>query len=450
MSPDPNDEYFADGLTEELIGKVSQIKGLEVIARTSVMAFKKKEKKVSDIARELNVGTVIEGSVRKAGNRIRVTVQVIDAGTEGHLFSSNYDSALDDIFAVQSDVAAKVAESVPGTILSAKTDMASGKETADTLAYTYFLKGIQLCDEPEEEPLRQGLRLLDQATQRDPRFARAYSGMAKCFIGLGNGGYIGWQEAITKGKAAVAKALELNPELAEAHSRMAEIMFMADDSLELRRAEVRRAIELNSNLAEAYRILANDSGTDGDVIGMVSAYEKAYQLDPLAPEIIRGLGRSYFYAGREEDALAHWKKTQHLEPYGTYRFMFDYYASKGEVDRAAEMVAEMEKASPTLEYTILNRGLLAAITKDATTAHAMIAKLDSTHAPGWARSSSAGFIYLELGDFDKFFEYMFRAVDDHTLQVTNLRFNPLLAQARSDPRFAEIFAKAKLPYKANP
>jgi len=447
MSPDPNDEYFADGLTEELIGKVSQIKGLEVIARTSVMAFKKKEKKVSDIARELNVGTVIEGSVRKAGNRIRVTVQVIDAGTEGHLFSSNYDSTLDDIFAVQSDVAAKVAESVPGTILSPKAGRAAEKETGDALAYSYFLKGTQLSDRLEEEPLRQGLRLLEQAVQLDPSFARAYAGITKCYIELGNGGYIEWQEAISKGRAAVTKALELDPDLALAHSRLAEIMFMADDNLDLRRAEVRRAIELNSNLAEAYSMLANDSGTDGDIDGMVRAYEKAYQLDPLSPNLIRGLGRSYMYAGRTEEALAHWRKTAQLEPYGTYRFMFDHYASNGDLEHAKEMVTDMEKIAPTLEYTILNRGLLAALTGDAATAHAMIAKLDSTHAPGWARSSSAGFIYLELGDLDKFFEYMFRAVQDHTLQVTNLRFNPLLANARKDPRFAEIFARAGLPYK---
>lgn len=446
MSPDPNDEFFADGLTEELIGKISQIRGLEVIARTSVMSFKKKDKTVSQIAEQLGVGTVVEGSVRKAGNRIRVTVQVIDANTEGHLFSNNYDSNLDDIFAVQSDIAEKVAGSIPGTVLNSSGTGKEEKETEDTTAYTEFLQASQLVDQEEEEPIRQALVLFEQAGKRDPKFARAFVGIANCYQRLGNLGYMQWQQAIDGGRAAVMKALEINPDLAIGHSMLAQVMFMADENLEARRAKLDRALELNPNLAEAAFQEAQEAGTAGDIQGMVRAAERAYQLDPLSPVTVRLLGISYLFAQRYDDALNHWKKTMHLNRYGTYRAMFDYYVTRGEYGEAEKALRELERIGPTLEYTHLNRGLLAAITGDTKTALEMIEKLDSTHTPGWARSSSAGYIYLRLGDLDKFFEYMNRAADDHTLAVTTLRFSPMLAMARSDPRFPEIFKRARVPY----
>ena len=446
MSPDPNDEFFADGLTEELIGKISQIKGLEVIARTSVMSFKKKDKMVSEIAKQLDVGTVVEGSVRKAGNRIRVTVQVIDASTEGHLFSNNYDSNLDDIFAVQSDIAEKVAESIPGTVLTSRKGPEE-RDTTDTEAYTMFLQCTALLSSEDEEPLKHALTLFEQAVARDPKFARAYSGMSQCYNRLANGGYMLWAEAINQGKTAVKKALELNPNLAEAHTRLAAIMFMADDPLDARRGELRKALELNPNLAEAAWQQAQESGVAGDSLEMVRAAERAYQMDPLSPATVRLLGIYYLYAGRTEDALNHWKKTMHLDRYGTYRAMFDYHASVGAYGEAENDLRELERLGPTLEYTYLNKGLLAALTGHAKTAYDMIEKLDTTHTSGWARSLSAGYIYLALGDSDKFFEYMFRAADDHTLAVTTIRFNPMLEKARSDPRFPEIFKRAGLPVK---
>ncbi len=449
LSPDPNDEYFADGLTEELITKISLVKGLEVIARTSVMGFKKKDKKVSEIANELNVGTILEGSVRKAGNRIRVTAQLINANTEGHLWAESYDRNLDDIFAVQSDVATKVAESIPNAILISRPQKEE-KETEDMTAYTRFLRGMQLVNELEQEPLRQALNLFQEATSRDPRFARAYVGIARCYIWLADGGYIEWQEAIDKGRAAVMRALEISPELAEAHSGLTNLMMMADESLEVQKAQISKALELNPNLEEAYRVLANLSCGLGNTSQMVEAAEKAYQLNPLSPRSIDLVGTVYFAAGQKEDAFNHWMKTLYLEPYRTHRRMFDYYVSKGDYDQAEKTVKELERIGPTLEYTYLNRGYLAALTGDTKTAMEMIEKLDSTHKPGWARSSSAGFIYLAMGDLDRFFEYMFRAVDDHTVPISLnssfLRYNPLVEKARNDPRFAEIFRRAGLPF----
>lgn len=447
MSPDPNDEFFADGLTEELIGKISQIGGLEVIARTSVMSFKKKDKLVSEIARQLRVGTVVEGSVRKAGNRVRVTVQVIDAGTEAHLFSNNYDSNLDDIFAVQSDVAAKVAGVIPGTVMNPRGSKHPDRDTKDSVAYTSFLQGMQLVYEEEEEPLRQALKWFEESAARDPGFAKAYAAIAKCYNHLANGGYVLWREGIDKGKVAALKALEIDPDLADGHCQLACLLFMADERDSVK-AELHRALQLNPNLAEAEYFLAQVAAGAGETEEMLKAIERGYQLDPLSPDIIRAYGIFCFYGGRTEQALDHWKRTLHMNPFGTYRVMFDYYVSRGDYEQAEKTVKEMERIGPTLEYTYLNRGYLAAVTGDEKTAHDMISRLDSAHSPGWVRSASAGFIYLGLGDLDKFFEYMFRAVADDTLPAAMLRYNPIVTRARSDPRFAEIFQRAGIPYRA--
>jgi adenylate cyclase len=445
ISPDPNDEFFADGLTEELIANLALVKGLKVIARTSVMNYKKKEKNVSEIGRELGVGTVVEGSVRKAANRIRVTVQVIDVATEEHLWASSYDDNLDDVFAVQRDIATKVAAALPRNLVAARAPIPALQETRDIPAYLLFLQGQALVYQREEEPLRQSLKFFAQAVDRDPSFSRAHASAARAYIRLGEEGYISWADAIRSGREAAEKARAISPDLAEAHAMLAELSFMADEPAAEVEREARRAVELNPNLAEAHDILGQLAGRQGDLDGYVRNIEAAYRLDPLSALTIRYLGRAYFFAGREEEAMDHWRRTLPLDPLNSYRGMTDYYVVKGDLAQAASMVQEMIRVAPTNEYTYLNRGYLAALTGDRATATEMIAKLDDTHGPGWSRASSAGYIYLALGDVDRFFDYMFTAADDHTLQFANVMYSPLFAEARKDPRFAQLLEKVVEP-----
>ena len=447
MSPDPADEYFADGMTEELIDRLAQVKGLKVIARTSVMSYKKKEKKAGEIAKELAVGTLVEGSIRKAGNRVRVTVQLINAATEEHLWSAHYDRELDDIFAVQSDIAEKVATILPSNLFLPTAPVPVQKETQDMPAYLSFLQGQALVYRREEAALRQALTFFEEAIERDPTFAKAYAGIARAYIRLGNEGMIPFAEATVRGKAAAEKARAVNPDLAEAHCLTAELAFMADDPGDVQEKEAKRALELNPNLPEAHDALGQLAALRGDLKSYVDRVETAYHLDPLSPFSIRVLGRAYFLAGRPEEAMEHWKRTFHLDPLSAYRGMTDYYLAKGDLEKAREMVREMERVAPTNWATYLNRGYLAARQGDTATAMEMIAKLDATHEPGWPNASEAGFIYLALGDLDKFFEYMFTAAKDHTLQASNLMHSALFAEVRKDPRFHQIFSVAgiKLP-----
>ncbi len=448
MSSDPENEYFADGMTEELISTISRVPTLSVISRTSVMPFKKPGTPLKDIGRQLDAGWLLEGSVRKAGNRVRITVQLIQSSSDHHLWAQSYDRGIEDVFAIQSEIAEKVAAELQIRLAPTSLSLAPHRETQDTAAYLLFLQGQALVYRREEEPLRQALGFFEQTIAKDPTFARAHAAAARAYQQLGNEGFIAWSEAIKSGRAAAQRALSISPDLAEAHVMLAEIAFMADEGVSAVEAEAQRALALNPNLGEALDLLGQAAATRGDLDAYVRHIEAAYRLDPLSPFTIGFLGNAYMFAGKAEEAMEHWKRTLHLDPLSAYRGMADYYLAKGDLDAAEAVVRKMEQLSPDGEWTHLNRGYLSALRGDSATAHEMIKKLDATHGPGWARSQSAGLVYFALGDLDRFFEYMFTAVRDHTIQLTRLLYSPLLAEARNDPRFRQLLAM--LPVDARP
>jgi adenylate cyclase len=445
ISPDAADEYFADGLTEELIANLSLVPGLKVIARTSVVGYRKTEKKVATIGKELGVGTVVEGSVRRAGNRIRVTVQVIDVASEEHLWTAKYDDDLDDIFAVQSDIAQKVVTSLPGSLERARAPVPTLEKPTETEAYLSYLQGQSLMWKPDQASLRKSIEFFQSALKTDPTFARAYAGIARAHIGLGSEGFVPWIDSIKQGIAAAEKAIALDPELAEAHGLRAELAFMGDDLADILHREVQRALELNPNLAQAHTMLSALAGSLGVVETYVSQAEEAYHLDPLAPNTIRALGNAYFFTGRLEESMAHWKKNLEQAPLDANRGLADCYFLMGDFEKAEAIVRELERIAPASDYAYLCRGFLAARQGDRATAMRIIAKLDETFREGYSRQSSIGYIYYALGDLDRYFEYMSLAARAHTLQLIRVRLSPLFAGARKDTRLLELLATYARP-----
>jgi adenylate cyclase len=211
MSPDVSDEYFADGMTEEIISTLSKIEQAEVISRTSVMQYKKATKSIREVFKELNVGTILEGSVRKAGNRIRVAVQMIDAVRDRHLWAESYDRELEDVFAIQSDIARRVADALQSRMPRNRPSMV--EPTRDVEAYTMYLRAMQLHHENTEVSLREAVALFEKAISRDPAFARAYAGLAHALCGL-TVGYEDYTAYVKKAEAAARKSLELEPDSA--------------------------------------------------------------------------------------------------------------------------------------------------------------------------------------------------------------------------------------------
>jgi len=441
MSPDPADEYFADGMTEELIDRLAQVKSLKVIARTSVMSYKKKEKKVSEIARELEVGTLVEGSVRKAGNRVRVTVQLINAGTEEHLWSSHYDKNLDDIFAVQSEIAEKVAVELKTQLLDSEKQTLEKKPTENTEAYTCFLQGRELLREETEASVRQAIGLFEKAIQLDPSFARAYVGVAECHQSLANYGYEPLDVSLPIVKTSLERAINLDPDLAEAHRSLSEMFYNMDDLLSSE-AEARRALELNPSLPDCYWTLGELAGDNGEPEEMLRQTETAYRLDPIRPRFIWLLGTAYLYTGREQEALELWKKTEQLAPAYTYRGMTEYYLIKGDLEKAKEFQAKAEKLEPTLPFLIWMSGVIAAMEGDREKSLLAIKKIEDAKM-GPIGFNYIGYVYHALGDLDSYFEYMNKALEAHTLIPSTMMYSPLLAKARADPRYLELLERLR-------
>ena len=441
MSPDPNDEYFADGMTEELIDRLAHVKGIEVIARTSVMSYKGEKKKASQIAKELLVGSVVEGSVRKAGNRVRVTAQLISAATEGHLWSEHYDGNLDDIFAVQSEIAEKVAGELKVQLLQEEKKTLERKPTENIEAYNNFLRGKELYREATESSLRQALKLFERAVELDPSFARAHVAVAQCHQYLGNVGYEPPDVMLPAVKASLGRALELDPDLAEAHASLASL-HMNEDDIRSQEAEAKRALELNPSLPEAYQMLYEVAGIMGEPEEMLRNIETAYRLDPIRPNYIYLVGMAYFMVGREQEALEHWRKTEHLAPAPTYQIMTDYYLSKGDISKARELHAKVEKLRSTSPWVTYMGGFIDGMAGEREKALQAIRKIEERKM-GPVAYNYVAYIYFALGDMDRYFEYMKRAVEGHVMFANFVMYSPLLAKAREDPRYAELVEKMR-------
>ena len=443
ISPDPKDEYFADGLTEELISKLSLVKGIKVIARTSVMKYKGKDKGVSEIAKELGCGVLVEGSVRKAGSRIRVTIQVIDASTEEHLWSSSYDKNLDDIFSVQEDIASKVSVSLPASI---GLRIPSGRTTGDTRnveAYTLYLKGMQLFHFRTDSSIRQALELFINATKLDPNFARAHVGIGRCYAELGVRSYISKEESSSGMKSAASKALNIDPNLAEVHSFLSYTAWGVDDFVTAE-SEARKSIELNPNLSEGYDNLSMLMLSLGYPKSGTELLQVSQELDPLSGYVIRTLGQMLYYSGRENEALALWKKNQEVAPFEVHSGMATYYFGKRDYEKAELEVSEMESLSPGDYNSLCYRGYVNALKGDLEGTKKVINMLERTFKGGATLERNIGYMKYFLGDMDGFYEAMFRGAEARVLDPITLRYSPYFQKARLDTRYSDLMKRVGL------
>ena len=445
ISPEPNDEYFADGLTEELIMKLSRLPGLKVIARTSIMNYKHQQKRIRDIANELEVSSIIEGSVRKAGDRMRVTLQLIDPATEEHLWSSNYDRDLGDVFAIQTEIADKVAEALALREFTRRTQ----EHTPDVLAYTMFLRANHLLHEPWSMPnFKEALALFSQAIERDTRFARAYAGIARAWFFLGTSGYENFSMINEKGKPAAEKAIELAPYEAEAHIAMSMI-YLAQDKFELVISEAKKALQFNPNLAEAYQTLGIAQESLEGPAAAIKSFETSLELDPFSLGTIADLVVAYQALGRTAHALELLQKTARVHPTSPepqlglaryYMWNQDYLKAQEHLDRYMELGdnrPEIKMSGASLQ------GTLYAFRGKRREAEELVDYLSGLD------KESAGLqgmlpILAVLGKFDEAFECLMRLADIGAWWI-GIKYLPHYAPLREDPRFKEFCKKVGIP-----
>jgi adenylate cyclase len=434
MSPDPADEYFADGLTDELISTVSRIEGTEVISRTSVMQYKKFPKPIREISRELDAGTVLEGSVRKAGNRLRVTVQMIDAERDRHLWAESYDRNLDDVFAIQSDIAERVASALK--VRMAKEPKSSG-ETTDLEAYTMYLRALHIYHGGTEEGLDEAVALLESAVSKDRTFVKAYALLARIWRFLAHRG--DYAAALAKAEGAAKSSLAFGPDIAEAHAAMAAVHLGLDRFKEAKE-EVETAVNLNPNLAHAYHLLGEINGSYGRLEEAAADLRKASALDPLSPE--HGIVLAFVLRtdGKPDEGLRVLDRLQQLYPHNAA--IFDArgicYAEKKEFARAmAELDAGL-KVAPGHPGLRADRGILYAIEGKRAEAEEVLRGL-APEGEGFNSLNATLYIRAVLGDVDEAFDALFKLADLHAWNFL-LPSEHLMDGLRKDPRF-DLFLK---------
>ncbi|MBI2947072.1 MAG: tetratricopeptide repeat protein [Verrucomicrobia bacterium] len=443
FSPDANDEYFARGMTEELTSCLSKITNLTVIGRTSSEKVKKDGRSVAEIGRELRVGTLLEGSVRKAGDKVRITVQLIDVATEGHLLTSDFDRELKDVFAIQSQVAQEVAAALK-IRLGAGEEQRLRKPPTDNLeAYKAYLLGLHYWNRRTAEAMSNAITHFESATQQDPKFALAHAMLADAY----GGGWVGFltlNEAKTKAKAAVGRALELDDTLAEAHAMLAGRMLYDDWDWKGAEREYLRALELNPGYATAHQRYSLYLMAMGRIEESLTHIRRAHDLDPISLTINSSLGWRLSMAGRHDQAIAQLQKTIAMDP-SFVRAHADLglaYEQKGALDKA---IAELTKAIdlsrtedlPSLGHAYARAGKRAQALE-------ILAECEELSKQGnLVGPYRLAILYTGLGETDQALDALERAYREGSglvLIKAEPRFKPL----RTHPRFKALLRLLRL------
>lgn len=440
MSSSPEDGYFADGMTEELISSLSRLPGLGVISRTSVMQYKNQTKHASEIGRELGAGTLLEGSVRKAGTRVRIALQLIDANTDNHLWAENYDRNLDDVFAIQTDVASRVSASLKAGGFAGPVHA----DTDDMEAYMIYLRAIQLSYESTEPALKEAISLLIDVVARDPSFVRARVGLALSYVRMANQGYAEFTILKDKAEVEVRKAIGLDPSSADAHAALSLILQYLDEFKESV-AEAQKAIQLNPNSPDAYYTLGFTHCTEGRVEQSLSYFRKALELDPLSVQKARVLSIALGIAGKGEEARTMLGKMLRIYPENPTVFlsMAESYIFAKDYAKAQEFIDRGQALNPVEPLLLINQGLVYAFIGRPEQARAMLRKLESLQRETPLTYSQI-FIHTALGEIDEAFKALNKATETHVWPFT-IKTHPLFAELRKDPRFADFCRKMGIP-----
>jgi TolB-like protein/Flp pilus assembly protein TadD len=444
LSRDPDNAYFTEGVQDEILTRLAKVADLKVISRTSTQHFKSAPEDLRDIAKQLGVANVLEGSVQKAADQVRVNVQLINALNDAHLWGDVYDRKLTDIFAVESDIAKTIADTLQAKLTGDEKQSISSQPTSDTTAYELYLKGRSLWSKRGGENLRQAIAFYEQAIGRDPNYALAYSGLAEAYVILPNyTAVVASREAFLKAKAAALKALQLDDKLAEAHTALADVLFN-DFDMTGSISEFQRAIALNPNYATAHQWYGCDPlRALGRFDEAIAEGKHAVELDPLSPVINSDLGQTLSIARRYDEAIAQFHKTLEIDP----MFWVAHSALGGALERKGDLpaaIAEFTKAQQLSDDLRARVPLAAAKAQsgDKEAAVQMLAELEELARHGNVRAYWRAMLYLTLGNRGEAIRWLEQGIADHEgLDIAYIKVEPLLDPLRGQPRFETLVQK---------
>ena len=446
ISPDPADGYFADGLTEELIATVSRIGGLRVIARTSVLQYRDGSKRAAETGRELRVGSLLEDSVRRAANDLRVTAQLVDAATEEPMWSVTYDRHFENIFAIQEELARKIADSLHVQLVGGERATLGRIPTRSLEAYDLYLQGRQKFFEVTASGFTGAIALFEKAIALDPRFALAYCGLAEAQALQGNRGYVPLRPALERAEKSALVALQLDPDLGEAHAALAPILHNRYD-WEGGLRELDRALVLEPNNAQAHFWRAVEIGVLGRPEDGLGNALRAVELDPLNPRRRIILAQQYYWMRRYEEAIAVLRSPLVAETADVRPMLAYSLFASGRGEEAVAAIASV--ATHPCDLELQSRIDVAAIyarTGRTVQAREILAELLNPPSGQFVPAGALGWIYAALGEFDAAAGWYVKAHEEGSMTgVPDLAGDPFLDPFRASPRFPDLLRLFHIP-----
>ena len=446
ISPEKDNRYFSDGLTEEIVAKLSRLRGVKVLSSTSVMHYERAGKPMKQIAAELGVQFVLEGSVRKHGSDLRITTQLVDADQDTSLWGETYNGTMDQIFDIQENVATRIVKALRVRLTPDEKRNLKHRGTENTEAYQLYLKGRFFWNKRSGDGLRTAIRYFEEAIEKDSRYALAWAGIADSYNLLSDAGGISRKETYPKARAAVERALELDDQLAEAHTSLASLLMLNEWDWQNAEKQFKSAISLKANYATTHHWYAEYLSFQGRMEEALEQISRAVELDPLSPAIIKDKGMLLYYARDYSGAIEYARKALELDPHfaSVHRLLSLAYQGKGMFTEAiAENHRWGELTGNELETAIaLAQCHSAAGNRDA--ALAIIEKLDPTVFPGGNLFRGIALVYAALGEIDLAFVWLEKAYERRAEALCNTKTDPKLDPLRRDPRFAGLLKRIGL------
>jgi serine/threonine protein kinase/tetratricopeptide (TPR) repeat protein len=445
-SPEAENEYLSDGITDELIVALAKVEGLRVASRTSVFALKGKPLDVRAIGALLGASVVLEGTVRKAGERLRITAQLTSTDDGQLLWSQRYDRTLEDVFAIQDEIANTIVNTLRATTFASLETPVARRHTENVRAHSLYLRGRHAWNKRTQEGVFEAINFFEQAITEDPQYALAYTGLADSFALLLDYRSVPVQEWHERAKEYARKALALDESLAEAHTSLAWSLFIYDWDWEAASQEFRRAIELDPKYATAHQWHAFSLASRGRLDEALLEGHVAQELDPASVSIRRTLGWLYYYARRYEQASYHLSRALEMNPDAeeTYRVLGLAVAMQDDLVEAERVLREAITLRGAGPYAIATLGYVLARAGNRAEALQHLRDLEQRAASGYVSSVAFATLHIGLGDIERALDWTERAREERRGWVAYLRVNPIFDPLRASPRFQSLIEKMGL------
>jgi TolB-like protein/tetratricopeptide (TPR) repeat protein len=439
-------EYLADGVTEILIGNLAQLRSIRVISRTSTMAYKGTRKPLATIAHELNVNGIIEGSVARSGDRLRVTVQLVRANEE-HVWGQAYERPAADLFRVQGEISGMVADAIKLSLTPAERKSLTATPAVQVQAQDAFLRGLQLLNDQQPESLRAALASLQEAVRLDPTSARVYATLSQCYLLAGTRDIMTPDQSYTKALTAATRALQLDDTVAEAHTQLAEVKFYFEWDWPTARRGYERALALNPNDSHALARYSQFLSALDEQDAALEHATRAQALDPISRTVRFAPGMVLFYARRYDEAIAAFLHLKDIPPFSLsapeHFGLARAYAGRGRFDDAIHEIALATSLKGPLTVWTAELARIHAETGNRPEAQRLLGEL--TARGNAVTPASLAFIYAALGDVDRAFQELDRAADQRAPVLLWANVDPRLDTLRGDARYRALTKRIGLP-----